>query len=47
MITAANESLGKHIILSRKKLKIWDEKIKQIMHNKNISYTKYLNTKML
>jgi hypothetical protein len=37
MLTGANERLGKHNI-SKKKVKIWDEKIKQIMHNKNISY---------
>jgi hypothetical protein len=44
--TAANESLGKCTIFSRKKkVKIWDEEIKQIIHNKNLAYTKYLNTK--
>jgi hypothetical protein len=46
--TAANESFGKCTVFSRKKqLQILDEEIKQIIHNKNLAYTKYLNTKQL
>jgi hypothetical protein len=41
MNTAANESSRK------KKLKIWNEEIKQLIRNKNLEYKKYLNTKQL
>jgi hypothetical protein len=41
MNTAANESSRK------KKLKIWNEEIEKIILNKNLEYTKYLNTKQL
>jgi hypothetical protein len=41
--TAANESLGNaQHFQERKKLKIWDEEIKQIIHSKNLAYMKYV-----
>jgi predicted enzyme involved in methoxymalonyl-ACP biosynthesis len=36
-----------HNIFKETKLKIRYEKLKQIIHNKNLAYTKYHNTKQL